>query len=170
MKNLNLLIVEGNIEKENNNFKKNGIQTHAESLQDSLEHYTNNLNIDVFNPEMNYGNIQNDNMIQESVILNLNNNAFGIIPFNINVIAEYTENGQDLVYEDSFNAVIDVSRNQTNFPFFVSNEIHSSPIISDIDMNGEKEIIFGDHFGIIRAVNFHGEEVLGNIFPFDTNI
>ena len=50
MKNLNLLIVEGNIEKENNNFKKNGIQTHAESLQDSLEHYANNLNIDVFNP------------------------------------------------------------------------------------------------------------------------
>ena len=50
MKNLNLLIVEGNIEKENNNFKENGIQTHAESLQDSIGHYVNDLNIEVFNP------------------------------------------------------------------------------------------------------------------------
>ena len=50
MKNLNLLVVEGNIQKENDNFKKNGIQTHAESLKDSLEYYTKDLNIEVFNP------------------------------------------------------------------------------------------------------------------------
>ena len=50
MKNLNLLVVEGNIQKENDNFRKNGIQTHAESLKDSLEYYTKDLNIDVFNP------------------------------------------------------------------------------------------------------------------------
>ena len=31
-----ILIVEGNLEKENNNFKDYGIQTHAESLKDSL--------------------------------------------------------------------------------------------------------------------------------------
>ena len=31
MKNLNLLIVEGNIQEENDNFKKKGIPTHAES-------------------------------------------------------------------------------------------------------------------------------------------
>ena len=33
MKNINLLVVEGNIPRENNNFKKYGIQTHAESLK-----------------------------------------------------------------------------------------------------------------------------------------
>ena len=49
MKNLNLLVVEGNIQKENDNFRKNGIQTHAESLKDSLQYYTKDLNIDVFN-------------------------------------------------------------------------------------------------------------------------
>ena len=32
MKNINLLVVEGNIQKENDNFRKYGIQTHAESL------------------------------------------------------------------------------------------------------------------------------------------
>ena len=50
MKNLNLLIVEGNLEKENNNFKNSGIQTHAESLKESLSYYTKDLNLEVFNP------------------------------------------------------------------------------------------------------------------------
>ena len=50
MKNLNLLIVEGNLQKENNNFRVSGIQTHAESLKESLSYYTKDLNIEVFNP------------------------------------------------------------------------------------------------------------------------
>ena len=50
MKNLNLLIVEGNLQKENNNFKDSGIQTHAESLKESLSYYAKDLNIEVFNP------------------------------------------------------------------------------------------------------------------------
>tara|TARA_B100000902_G_scaffold74708_1_gene79623 strand:+ start:199 stop:996 length:798 start_codon:yes stop_codon:yes gene_type:complete len=50
MKNLNLLIVEGNPEKENKTFTSSGIQTHAESLKESLSYYTDDLNIDVFNP------------------------------------------------------------------------------------------------------------------------
>ena len=50
MKNLNLLIVEGNLQTENNNFTNSGIQTHSESLKESLSYYTTDLNIDVFNP------------------------------------------------------------------------------------------------------------------------
>jgi GMP synthase (glutamine-hydrolysing) len=50
MKNLNLLIVEGNLPKENNNFKDSGILTHAESLKESLSYYTTDLNLEVFNP------------------------------------------------------------------------------------------------------------------------
>ena len=59
MKNLNLLIVEGNIPVENQNFKQNGIPTHSESLKESLSYYTNDLNIDVFNPcnEKNFDKI-----------------------------------------------------------------------------------------------------------------
>ena len=45
MKNLNLLVVEGNLQEENDNFKKNGIPTHAESLKESLSYYTKDLNI-----------------------------------------------------------------------------------------------------------------------------
>ena len=50
MKNLNILIVEGNLKEENRNFSEVGIQTHTESLKESLNHFTNNLNFDVVNP------------------------------------------------------------------------------------------------------------------------
>ena len=47
---LNLLIVEGNLHKENKNFKEAGIKTHTESLKDTLFYLNNDLNVDVFNP------------------------------------------------------------------------------------------------------------------------
>ena len=50
MKNLKILIVEGNLKEENQNFTKVGIQTHTESLRDSLGHFTDNLNFEVINP------------------------------------------------------------------------------------------------------------------------
>ena len=50
MSNLNILIVEGNLKEENKNFSEAGIQTHTESLKDSLKHFTNNLTFDVVNP------------------------------------------------------------------------------------------------------------------------
>ena len=50
MKNLNILICEGNTPEEGNNFKNVGIPTHTESLKESLFYYNKNLNIDVINP------------------------------------------------------------------------------------------------------------------------
>ena len=47
---LNLLIVEGNLQAENDTFKKAGIQTHTESLKDTLNYLKKDLNIEVFNP------------------------------------------------------------------------------------------------------------------------
>ena len=45
---IKLLIVEGNLQQENQNFKNAGIQTHTESLKDSLAYITKDLDIDVF--------------------------------------------------------------------------------------------------------------------------
>ena len=45
-----LLIVEGNLREENQNFSEVGIQTHTQSLQDSLNHYSKDLQYDVVNP------------------------------------------------------------------------------------------------------------------------
>ena len=46
----NILIVEGNLREENENFSKVGIQTHTESLKDSLNYFTDELKFDVVNP------------------------------------------------------------------------------------------------------------------------
>ena len=50
MSNFNILIVEGNLREENNSFSNNGIQTHTESLKESLNYFTKKLNFDVVNP------------------------------------------------------------------------------------------------------------------------
>ena len=55
-----ILIVEGNIKEENKNFTNAGIQTHTESLKDSLSYLTNDLVIDVVNPSSDT-DIQNFN-------------------------------------------------------------------------------------------------------------
>ena len=45
MSDLNILIVEGNIKEENKNFSNAGIQTHTESLKDSLSYLTKDLKV-----------------------------------------------------------------------------------------------------------------------------
>ena len=50
MKNLNILICEGNTPEEGKFFKDVGIPTHTESLKESLAYYSNDLEIDVLNP------------------------------------------------------------------------------------------------------------------------
>ena len=87
MKNLNLLIVEGNIPVENQNFKQNGIPTHSESLKESLSYYTNNLNIDVFNPcnEKNFDKILlnkfTSNFLKSNIYYELLINSIGAFYF-----------------------------------------------------------------------------------------
>ena len=60
-----ILIVEGNLREENENFSKVGIQTHTESLKDSLNYFTKELNFDVVNPSSDQ-NLQSKNKDLES--------------------------------------------------------------------------------------------------------
>ena len=50
MKELNILICEGNTPEEGKIFQEVGIPTHTESLKESLAYYNQNLKIDVLNP------------------------------------------------------------------------------------------------------------------------
>ena len=50
MRNLSLLICEGNTPEEGRIFQDVGIPTHTESLKESLIYYNQNLKIDVLNP------------------------------------------------------------------------------------------------------------------------
>ena len=45
-----ILIVEGNLKEENTNFTQAGIQTHTQSLKESLDYFTKELVLDVVNP------------------------------------------------------------------------------------------------------------------------
>ena len=45
-----ILIVEGNLREENQSFTDGGIKTHTESLRESIDYFTKNLEIDVVNP------------------------------------------------------------------------------------------------------------------------
>ena len=45
-----ILIVEGNLKEENINFTQAGIQTHTQSLKESLDYFTKELVLDVVNP------------------------------------------------------------------------------------------------------------------------
>ena len=50
MRDLNILICEGNTPQEGKSFQDVGIPSHTESLKDSLAYYNKNLKIDVLNP------------------------------------------------------------------------------------------------------------------------
>ncbi len=57
-----ILIVEGNLKEENQQFTNSGIQTHTESLKESIAYFTKNLEIDVANPSSDpkvFENIKN---------------------------------------------------------------------------------------------------------------
>jgi len=60
-----ILIVEGNLREENESFSKAGIQTHTESLKDSLNYFTKELNFEVINPSSDQ-NLQSVNENLES--------------------------------------------------------------------------------------------------------
>ena len=86
MRRLNILIVEGNLREENQSFSKVGIQTHTESLKDSLYYFSKNFDFDVFNPssDKNLSEIKSklsnyDGLIWGGSSLNIYNNTPEII-------------------------------------------------------------------------------------------
>ena len=60
-----ILIVEGNIKEENKNFTNAGIQTHTESLKDSLSYLTSDLALDVVNPSSDVDILNYNNNLQK---------------------------------------------------------------------------------------------------------
>jgi|TARA_B100001741_G_scaffold54078_1_gene41946 GMP synthase (glutamine-hydrolysing) len=82
MKKLSLLVVEGNLLIENKNFKDAGIQTHTESLKESISNYQKKINYEILNPssEENFNKIINklesfDGMVWGGSSLNIYNDT-----------------------------------------------------------------------------------------------
>ena len=81
-----ILIVEGNLREENQSFSTAGIQTHTESLKDSLAFFTNDLETHVVNPSSDQNIDKNidalesyDGLIWGGSSLNIYNNTPEII-------------------------------------------------------------------------------------------
>ena len=73
----------------------------------------------------------------------------------------------DYDYNQIRDIELNVSLNQSGFPISTA-ELRSSPLVIDLDSDGDNEIIFGDNNGIIHIYNADGSEVVDNTFPYDT--
>jgi hypothetical protein len=82
--------------------------------------------------------------------------------------ADYINNFAELAsYSKTVSISIDVSLNQAGFPVSTA-ELRSSPLVIDLDSDGDLEIIIGDNNGFVHIYNIDGTEVLNDVFPFDT--
>ncbi len=87
--------------------------------------------------------------------------------FTLNLYADFDDDGTSVGYNDEYNFELDVTLNQAGFPISTA-EIRSSPLIIDLDNDGDNEIIFGDYEGSVHIFNADGSEVVDSTFPFDT--
>ena len=112
-----------------------------------------------------YGSIgDGSNVERDFTILVSPSISLGTVEFVLNVVAS-GDGGYE--YSTDLDLEIDVTLYQEGFPFGTSSEIKSSPIVADLDNDGDKEIVFADYFGIIRVIN-DGEELNNDVFPFET--
>ena len=125
--------------------------------------------VDIINNEFYLGNINSNDSQIHSITMNISDNVIGTVPLDINIFADYYENQQNIDYNDTFTFAIEVSLDQSGFPYSTLNEIHGSPVVCDLNSDGIQEIIFGDHFGIIHSIDSNGNPSINlDFFPFDT--
>ena len=86
----------------------------------------------------------------------------GDVEFTLSLSADGTDG---YVLNKDVAIPVSISLNQENWPQSF-NQVQSSPLIMDIDEDGDQEIIFGDYNGYLHVMNSSGQELSG--FPFDT--
>ena len=99
-----------------------------------------------------------------------NNIPLGEVPINLTIEAFYEQEntGNMLEYTGSYSFSIDVSLNQNGFPQEIDFAVSSSPLLLDIDNDLDKELIFGDYDGFIRAFKSNGVEIVNDVYPYET--
>jgi len=137
--------------------------TNATNVTASLS--TENTDVTIISNYADYGNISNNDS---------NDGAFefyvdplielGDIEFSLDV-SGFGDGGYE--YSSTLNITVEVSLFQEGFPYDTNSEIKSSPVIVDLDNDGDNEIVLADYFGNVRVIK-DGNELDNGIFPFDT--
>ena len=145
----------------------NSFYIDASNVQANISN-SNNI---IFNTEnLNFGDIdinQSSSFILNGVVSSDSN--LGDESFEVNIISDYIDNfGNEQSTEITYDLIVNISLNQEGFPFDANSEIKPSPLVIDFLGNNQNQILFGDNNGLIHIVDSNGEEVVNNVFPFDT--
>jgi len=127
---------------------------------------SNNSNVNISDDFASYGNISDGNSISGDDFFEVafsDDIDLGGVLFQLQILGE----GLDYQYDQIREFEIDVSLNQSGFPINTS-EIKASPLVIDLDGDGDDEIIFGDNIGFIHIYNTDGTELEDDTFPYDT--
>ncbi|MDP6852758.1 MAG: S8 family serine peptidase, partial [Candidatus Marinimicrobia bacterium] len=123
--------------------------------------------VSIIDGTVNYGSINaGDSALEENDVYTIaisDDIPLGIITLQLTI----TANSNGYTYDQLREFELEISFNQSGFPVS-TNEIKASPLVIDLDDDGEKEIIFGDNNGFVHVYNADGSEVDDDTFPFDT--
>ena len=153
----------------NNSFYLDAFNVSAqiESNNDLFENY-NDISFN-FN-QFDFGDIILNGSSAYTVSGIVNNNVFiGEHEFQLVVFAEYIDlDGNPSNETFTYPFTINVSLNQSGFPFDTNSEVKSSPAIIDFTNDGNNEVLFGDNSGLIHALDVNGIPINSDVFPYDT--
>ena len=141
----------------------------ADALDVTGKLTSNDSNIIILDEMGNYGNI----MSGDSILNNLDQYKISIssdidlgqLEFDFEISA----NSDVYDYERTYSyEKINISINQKGFPISTS-ELRSSPLVIDLDGDGDMEIILGDNLGFVRIYDKEGVEIINDTFPYNTH-
>ncbi len=126
---------------------------------------SNNSDVIISNDFANYGNISAGNTESGDFFEVTFSDGIALedVTFQLQIV------GESIDYQYDQIRVIDitVSLNQSGFPISTA-EVKASPLVIDLDGDGDDEIIFGDNNGFVHIYNADGTEVEDDTFPYDT--
>ena len=153
----------------NNSFYLDALNVTA-TIQNQNDLFENYDDIIFNNSQLNFGDILVDQSEFSLLSGEVGDDVFiGMHEFNLIINAEYIDlDGNYGELTKSYPFSIDVSLNQTGFPYDTNSEVKSSPVVIDLTNDGNNEIIFGDNSGLIHVLDYGGNSILDDTFPYDT--
>ena len=146
----------------NNSFETNILNASASLLVDSGGSITSQSTIFLGNIDLGQSVYANYSVLLDELV------QFGDYNLDLSISAEYINSfGEISVFNKNIYSSINVSLNQSGFPISTS-ELRSSPLVIDLDNDGDNEIIIGDNNGYINVYDHNGNEINNDTFPFDT--